>query len=61
MQVREGGVRPESILYRYGRLYPAWEHELDAEHRRTGRKRKRAFVSYPRPWDPKPIIVWEFA
>lgn len=40
---------------------PAIEHELDPlTFERTGRTRKRQFVSYTRPWDPKPIIPWEF-
>lgn len=53
-------MTPERILYLYGRIYPAWEYELDAEHRRTGRRRKRQFISYDRPKDPRPIIPWAF-
>jgi hypothetical protein len=41
-------VTPERIRYLHGSVYPAWEYELDAEFRRTGRKRRRQFVSYPR-------------
>lgn len=37
------------------------EYEVDpVTLRRTGRTRKRQFVSYPRPHDQKPIIQWWF-
>lgn len=51
-----------SIRERYGSIWPAIEYELDpVTHQRTGRTRKRQFISYPRPWDPKPIVPWEFS
>ena len=54
-------MTPEQILAKYGRIYPAWEYELTGhDGERTGRKRARQFVSYPRPWDPKPIVPREF-
>lgn len=53
-------MTPAQILFKYGRIYPAWEYELDANMARTGRKRARQFISYPRPWDPKPISPREF-
>lgn len=49
-------MTPEQILAKYGRIYPAWEYEL-ADGQRTGRRRKRQYVSYPRPHDPKPIVT----
>lgn len=55
-------LTPARILFLYGRIFPAWEYELDAATlERTGRKRKRQFISYPRPWDMKPIRPWGFA
>ncbi len=45
-----------SILARYGAKWPAWEYEMDAEHRRTGRRRKKQVVS----WDRKPNIARGF-
>ncbi len=53
-------MSPAEIAKRYGRLFPAWEHEL-LDGARTGRRRKRQFVSYPRPHDPKPIVPWGFS
>lgn len=54
-------LTPERIRYLYGSIYPAWEYELDtATHEKTGRRRKRQFISYPRPHDPKPIKPWPF-
>lgn len=53
-------MTPAEILYRYGRLFPAWEYELGTDGKRTGRRRPRQFVSYPRPWDPRPIVPREF-
>jgi hypothetical protein len=50
-----------TIRARYGSIWPAVEYELDpVTHERTGRTRKRQFVSYRRPHDPKPITTWEF-
>lgn len=52
-------MTPERILVLYGRIHPAWEYEL-VDGTRTGRRRKRQFVSYTRPWDPRPIVPWGF-
>lgn len=49
------------ILHLYGSIYPAWEYEIDpASLARTGRRRARQFVSYPRRGDGKAIVAREF-
>ena len=56
-------MTPARILLLYGTRYPAWEYELvtvDGALQRSGRRRKRQYVSYPRPHDPRPIIPWDF-
>lgn len=58
-------MTPARYLTLYGRM-PRIEHELTGRNgERTGRTRRRQFVSFPRPHIDgpklKPIVPWEFA